>query len=421
MMRRACFVLAAVLALAAVSAAAWQSRRPSQALRQVSEEEERVRESFEKDLSKGKAQPYELEARIEGLTAFAAQRAQGFRVADWKDDELLALAGLYQMAEMFPAAAEAYRAYLKGGARGEALDGAQSSLIRALIEMERPEEAEKELEAGPLTARQRPPVLVARVSLHQDLAVLFRDRGAYARAAYQARSGYNVADSINFSRGGIAQLQEITQRSQIALAALAVACFEREGKKAEAEALAKLVEKYDFGRAPALKSLYERELQIARLIGRTAPELVVSRWLDGAGSRLGELRGKVVLLDFWAMWCSPCVAAYPHLRAMQAKYEAQGFQILGVTRYFGRSDAEESLGREQEFKSLQSYKTKYKLLWPVGIGKMDDPTNDEAYGVTGLPTVVLIDRQGRVRHLKRGIGEYRKLERQIERLLGEKS
>jgi len=51
---------------------------------------------------------------------------------------------------------------------------------------------------------------------------------------------------------------------------------------------------------------------------------------------------------------------------------------------------------------------------------MDDVTNEERYGVIGAPTMILIDRRGVVRHVKRGAGEYRKLEKQIEKLLGEK-
>lgn len=423
MLKRILRLSVAILILASLSAAGAeaQARKPSQALRQVNEEEDRVLRSFDKDLGRGKAQPYEWDERTESLKRFAAQRAQAFKVADWNGDELVALATLYQTAEMFAPAVEAFRAFLKEGPRGQESDAAHSSLIRALIETEQAEEAEKLLETWPYTPRQNPAVLVARVGLHQDLALLLRDRGKFDRAAYQARSGYNAADSVNFSRGAIAQLQDVTQRSQMALAALAIAAFERAGKKAEAEALIRLVEKYDFARQPSLKSLYEKELVIARLIGRPAPELVVSRWLDSAGMKMSDLRGKVVLLDFWAMWCSPCIAAYPHLRSLQARHESRGFQAIGVTRYFGRSDAEESLGREQELKSLQDYKVKHKLTWPVAIGKMDDPTNDEAYGVTALPTVILIDRQGRVRHLKRGIGEYPKLEKQIERLLDEKS
>ncbi|MDX2034635.1 MAG: TlpA disulfide reductase family protein [Blastocatellia bacterium] len=423
MLKRILCLSAVIVSLASFSAtvAEAQARKPSQALRQVNEEEERVLLSFDKDLGRGKAQPYEWEERTEILKRFAAQRAQAFKVADWTGGELRALAALYQTAEMFGPAVDAFRAFLKEGPRGQEADAARSSLIRALIETERAEEAEKELEDWSYTPRQDPAVLVARVGLHQDLALLLRDRGKFDRAAYQARNGYNAADSVNFSRGAVAQLQDLTQRSQMALAALAIAAFEQAGKKAEGEALSKLVEKYDFARQPSLKSLYEKELVIARLIGRPAPELVVSRWLDTAGMAMSDLRGKVALLDFWAMWCSPCIAAYPHLRGMQTKYESRGFQVVGVTRYFGRSDAEESLKRDQELKSLENYKVKHKLTWPVAIGKMDDPTNDEAYGVTALPTVILIDRQGRVRHVKRGIGEYQKLEKQIERLLDEKS
>jgi len=180
---------------------------------------------------------------------------------------------------------------------------------------------------------------------------------------------------------------------------------------------------FDFNHKPELRSVYESELAASRLIGTPAPELEVSRWIEGkqgSSKSLGELRGNVVLLDFWAMWCGPCVAAFPHLRGFQSKYAGKGFEVVGVTKFYGRSDSEESLKREQEFKSLQNYKAKHQLTYPFAVGKMDDVTNEERYGVAGIPTMILIDRRGAVRHIKRGVGEYRKLEKQIEKLVGEK-
>lgn len=90
-----------------------------------------------------------------------------------------------------------------------------------------------------------------------------------------------------------------------------------------------------------------------------------------------------------------------------------------MTRLYGRSDNEDELSREQEWKSLQNYKRRHQLNYPFAVGKMDDTTNEERYSVAGVPTVFLLDRRGHVRHSQRGVGEYRKLERQIKRLLDE--
>jgi len=120
------------------------------------------------------------------------------------------------------------------------------------------------------------------------------------------------------------------------------------------------------------------------------------------------------------MWSEPFVNTSPRLRVFQSKYAGKGFEIVGVTKLYGRSDTEESLSREQEFKSLQNYKARHQLTYPFAVGKMDDVTNEERYGIVGAPTMILIDRRGVVRYVRRGAGEYRKLEKQIEKLLGEK-
>ena len=94
-------------------------------------------------------------------------------------------------------------------------------------------------------------------------------------------------------------------------------------------------------------------------------------------------------------------------------------EIIGVTKLFGRSEKEEGLTREQELNALRGFKVKNQLNYPIAVGKMDDVTNDERYAIASLPTVVLIDRRGNVRHIKRGVGEYRKLEKQLEKLINE--
>ncbi len=401
-----------------------QSRRPSQALRQVAEQQRKMLETYDRDAGDAKAQPPGLadpDELDEALKKIAAESAAAFKLGDWKGEELYALARLYEIAGQHAPAAEAYRAFLNRGARSKMASNARIGLINALIETEQLEEAEKQLASIELGfVIEEPVVMAARAELYKDLALALRDRSQYEKAAATANKGYTLADSVSLSRWAPPQAQETTDRYRIILAAIAIGSYERLGQKKEADEMDGLVKKFDFNRQPELRSVYESELATARLIGAPAPELVVSRWIEGQPKSLSELRGKVVLLDFWAMWCGPCVTAFPHLREFQSKYAGKGFEVIGVTRFYGRSDTEESLSRDQELKSLEGYKARHKLTYPFAIGKLDDVTNEERYGVIGLPAVILIDRRGNVRHVKRGVGEYRKLEKQIEKLIGEK-
>lgn len=94
-------------------------------------------------------------------------------------------------------------------------------------------------------------------------------------------------------------------------------------------------------------------------------------------------------------------------------------ELIGLTRFYGRSEKAENLSRAQELESVRRYALEYKLTWPIAIGKMDDLTNEENFGVSAMPTAILIDRRGIVRHVQRSLGENRKLGKQIEMLLAE--
>ncbi len=416
-------LLSLLLAVAAVqpwasSLRASDRAKPSEALREVEAQQRKIEREFERDLKAGRAQPEELNERLEVLVQLAAERAARFKIADWKEDELFALATLYQWAEQFALAAEAYRAYLSGNTKADDAINARVSLIRALIETERLEEAAKLLTELRRPAPGNPALIVTRVALHKDLAVAFRDRRQYEQAAAQAEAGFRLIERSVPGRLLEPLLREARDRDQAALAALAVTSLTALGRQAEASAFAAQIAR-QLNREPRMRFIYESELVSARLIHNPAPELKVTRWLGGPPLKLSELRGKVVLLDFWAMWCGPCIVAFPHLRALQEKYASRGLVLIGVTRFYGRSDKETDLSLEQEWKSLQEFKQRHGLNYSIAVAGQDDLSNDDQFGVITLPTVVLVDRQGDVRFIKRGAGDYRHLEKLVSKLIAE--
>ena len=73
---------------------------------------------------------------------------------------------------------------------------------------------------------------------------------------------------------------------------------------------------------------------VSSLVGKPAPEWDIDAWVNADSTTQESLKGKVVLIDFWAMWCGPCIATFPHLREWREEFGEQGFEIVGVTQYY---------------------------------------------------------------------------------------
>jgi thiol-disulfide isomerase/thioredoxin len=149
-----------------------------------------------------------------------------------------------------------------------------------------------------------------------------------------------------------------------------------------------------------LRALERKQRQL-RLQGELAPEIAVAKWVEQSPVKLSELRGRVVLLDFWATWCGPCLRAFPHLVEWHEKYKDRGLVIIGITKFYGEGGGE-GLNPDEEVSFIGRFKKSHRL--PYGTGVADGDDNHLRYGVTAIPTAVLIDRQGVIRLLTTGVG-----------------
>ncbi len=179
----------------------------------------------------------------------------------------------------------------------------------------------------------------------------------------------------------------------------------------------------DFAEKPpqnyVLERLKKHEPQY-RMLGENAPELTdINQWFPGQNRTLASLRGKVVLLDFWATWCAPCIKSMPSLVELQQDFSGKGLVILGLTRYYQSLDnvpAED----EAEIAALKKFQGEQKLPYDFVVSK--GQANQMNYGATALPTTALIDKKGVIRFLETGTNATREAEirEMVEKLLAEK-
>lgn len=142
------------------------------------------------------------------------------------------------------------------------------------------------------------------------------------------------------------------------------------------------------------------------LVGNSAPSWKDIESVSGNfPSSIDALRGRVVLLDFWATWCGPCRVFVPKLGALQARYGAQGLSVLGVST----EDAPE----------VALFAQRMAVRYAIAVDKHAETTR--SYGVMSLPTLVVIDKRGIVRDVSIGYDstEDARLESSVRSLLAE--
>lgn len=114
-------------------------------------------------------------------------------------------------------------------------------------------------------------------------------------------------------------------------------------------------------------------------VGEPAREIAAQEWVNlKERPTLESLRGKVVMLEFWATWCGPCVEGIPHLNELSKKYAGKDFQLLSFV--------------EEGHKTMDKFLARHPVQYPIGL----ESTALEEYGISGIPHAFVLDRKGRI-------------------------
>lgn len=124
--------------------------------------------------------------------------------------------------------------------------------------------------------------------------------------------------------------------------------------------------------------------------------------VDGREVDLAKLRGKVVLVDFWATWCGPCITELPNVKKVYAEYNDKGFEIVGIAlesaRVLPNDTPEQAAAKlERAKKKLTDFTAKEDMPWPQYFdGKHWQTEISKHFGVTSIPAMFLLDREGKL-------------------------
>ncbi len=130
--------------------------------------------------------------------------------------------------------------------------------------------------------------------------------------------------------------------------------------------------------------------------------------LDDKSLTRDSLKGKVVILDFWATWCAPCRAAIPHLTTLYETYKSQGLEVIGV-----------SLDQGDQSEVVDFVKRNH-ITYPVAIGT-NNPITKDLGNITSLPTIILLNKQSSIEFKVVGFNTEicNQLENKLKKLLAE--
>ena len=170
-----------------------------------------------------------------------------------------------------------------------------------------------------------------------------------------------------------------------------------------------------YGRT-SIHARLQKNLNLLVLLGKPAPPLAIAEYLGAKPRSLSALKGSVVLLFFWAHWCSDCKAEEPVIARLQTELSSRDFVVVAPTQRYGYAGAQDNISPRQEKQYIESVRERYYAQLSavaVPISKQ----NFDLYGASTTPTLVLLARNGNVALYHPGAMAYGDLRSEIDKLL----
>jgi thiol-disulfide isomerase/thioredoxin len=160
----------------------------------------------------------------------------------------------------------------------------------------------------------------------------------------------------------------------------------------------------------------QKNLNLLSFQGKLAPALKSDEFLGAKLPLPSQLKGSPVLLFFWAHWCSDCKGEAPIITQLRSEFSGKGLQVIGPTRLYGYTAQIEHASATDELRYIDAVRHRFYsglLDMPVPISKY----NFETYGASTTPTLVLLDRAGKVAMYHPGALPYDQLRAEIEKVV----